>query len=404
MIDLLRRVFIKDYKNIDDEKVRQKHGILAAIIGIVTNLSIVILKVTIAFVLAFSIHHQNSSISILDALPMALIADAINNLSDMINSIVTLIGFKLAGKPADKDHPFGHERIEYIAGLIVSIVVIVLAVILFKESLTKVINKTEIQYELLTIIILGITILIKVLQGYSYYKISKIISSNALKSSSVDSLLDCVSTGLILVSAVLSYLLKWNFLDGYLGLAVSILIFISGIKMIKEAASPLIGEKNNETVKKDVLDIVLSHKEVYGVHDILCHSYGPTKYFISLHCEMNQDLSVLEAHRIIDEIESEINKKYNFSVTIHIDPVAIFDPHYSSLKKDVANVLKQIDSKLDLHDFQVSEENGLTQITFDILSPYEETLSESDILDELNLKMESSKNHYSFIVHFDHPF
>ena len=404
MIDLLRRLFIKDYKNIDDEKVRQKHGILAAIIGIVTNLSIVILKVTIAFVLAINIHQQNPSISMLDALPMALIADAINNLSDMINSIVTLIGFKLAGKPADKDHPFGHERIEYIAGLIVSIVVIVLAVILFKESLTKIINRTEIQYELLTIIILGITILIKVLQGYSYYKISKIISSNALKASSLDSLLDCVSTGLILVSAVLSYLLKWNFLDGYLGLAVSILIFISGIKMIKEAASPLIGEKNNETVKKDVLESVLAHKEVYGVHDILCHSYGPTKYFVSLHCEMNQDLSVLEAHRIIDEIESEINKKYNFSVTIHIDPVAIHDPRYSSLKNDVINALKQIDPKLDLHDFQVSEASGITQITFDILSPYEETLSESDVLDELNLKMESSKNHYSFIIHFDHPF
>lgn len=404
VVTLLRKLFIKDYQNINCEEVRSKHGLLAAIFGIVSNFILVALKVSIAFVLAFHIVKENTELSLLSVLPMALIGDAVNNLGDMASSIVTLVGFKIAAKPADKEHPFGHERIEYIAGLIVSTIVMVLAVELFRESLGKVIAGEQIQYELITIIVLAVSVLIKSIQSYFNYEMGKAIRSNALKATALDSLTDAIGTFLIMISGVLSLTLKWNFLDGYMGILISLFVFYSGIKMMKETADPLIGERNNKEVQSEVVNDVLSHPAIKGVHDVLCHCYGPTKYFVSLHAEINQKMDIVAAHELIDSIEEEIRTKFHCEITIHMDPIAIGDPLVDTLKEKTMKVLSSIDSNIEIHDFRVVKGEKNTNLLFDIVTPFDEKLTEVDILDALNHAFHQEGHSYSFIIHFDHPF
>ncbi len=404
MVTLLRKLFIKDYKNVVDESVRSKHGLLAAVFGIISNLILVAMKLAVAFVLAIHIVKANPEAKLLSVLPMALIGDAINNLGDMASSIVTLIGFKIASKPADKEHPFGHERIEYIAGLIVSTIVMVLSLTLFRDSLSKVIEKETVQYELITVIILGISVLIKGMQGHFNYQMGKAISSSALKATSLDSLTDAIGTFLIMVSGILSLTLKWNFLDGYMGMLISTFVFYSGIKMMKETSDPLIGERNNAQIQKEVVDDVLSHQEIEGVHDVLCHSYGPTKYFVSLHAEIDQNMNIVTAHELIDGIEEEIRRKFHCEITIHMDPIAIGDPLTDETKKKVIDVLHSLDKNIGIHDFRIVKGEKNTNVIFDIVTPFDEEISESDILNSLNDSLNDETHHYSFIIHFDHPF
>lgn len=404
MVTLLRKLFIKDYQNVADEKVRTKHGLLAAIFGIISNLILVTMKLAVAFILAAHVVKSNPEAKFLSVLPMALIGDAINNLGDMASSFVTLIGFKIASKPADKEHPFGHERIEYIAGLIVSTIVMVLSLTLFRDSLTKVIDRETVQYELVTVIILGVSVLIKAIQGYFNYQMGKAISSSALKATSLDSLTDAIGTFLIMISGILSLTLKWNFLDGYMGILISLFVFYSGIKMMKETSDPLIGERNNATIQKEVVDDVLSHPSIKGVHDVLCHSYGPTKYFVSLHAEIDQNMNIVAAHELIDGIEEEIRKKFHCEITIHMDPIAVGDPFTDETKKKVTDVLHSLDKNIGIHDFRIVKGEKNTNVIFDIVTPFDEKLTEKDILETLSKAMNDETHHYSFIIHFDHPF
>lgn len=404
MVLLLRKLFIKNYQDVNDEKVREKHGLLAAVFGIISNLILVVLKVTVAFLLALSIVSNKPEASLLAVLPMALIGDAINNLSDMASSIVTLVGFKIAAKPADKEHPFGHERIEYIAGLIVSTIVMVLAVELFRDSLEKVIAGEQVQYELVTVIILGVSVLIKGVQSYFNFEMGKAISSSALKATSLDSLTDAIGTFLIMVSGILSLTLKWNFLDGYMGIVIALFVLYSGIKMMKETADPLIGEKNDTRIQSEVVNDVLSHPDIKGVHDVICHSYGPTKFFVSLHAEIDQKMDILKAHEIVDEIEEEIRKKFHIEITIHMDPIAIGDPLTDELKKKVKDVLHSLDKNIEIHDFRIVKGEEHTNIIFDTLTPFGDKVTEIAILDKLNKEVNTGDHHYNFVIHFDHPF
>ena len=280
MITFLRRLFIKDYQNVNDENVRRAHGVFGAIFGIVTNILIAGLKVGAAIFLASKASW---------VFPVALIADAVNNISDIASSIVTLIGFKLADKPADKEHPFGHQRIEYIAGLFVAILILVAGYELLKESIESVIafhsSGTHSSYDLLACV-------------------------------SLDSLMDCLTTSSVLLSAILMLTLGWNFMDGYIGILVSFLLIISGIKAVKETASPLIGEGVNKELEETIRGEVLAHKEIHGVHDFICHYYGVDKKFITLHAEIDQNTTLIEAHRIVDEIEDQLKAEYKADVTI----------------------------------------------------------------------------------------
>jgi cation diffusion facilitator family transporter len=395
MVTLLRRLFIKDYTNVSEESVRVKHGQVAALFGIISNCLLVAMKLVAAF-----IAQADTGV-----LSIALIADAINNLSDMSSSIVTLIGFHISGKPADKEHPFGHERLEYIAGLIVSSIVIALGAVLFKDSLTKVINDERVTYEMLGLIILGVSVLLKLLQSYVNYGMGKAISSQALKATSLDSLTDSIGTTAILISALLSYFAGIDYLDGYMGILISLFVAYSGYKMIKETAEPLIGEQNNQQLVNDVVADIKSHKDILGVHDVLCHSYGPTKYFISLHAEINENMSMLDAHDVIDEIEREIKHKFHIDITIHMDPVAVGDPLTDQLKAEVKAELAKISPDLKFHDFRIVRGPTHTNIIFDVLLPYDEKVTQDVIMKSLEAHFNpGEKKTYYFVVDFDRPF
>jgi len=406
MIKFLRRLFIKDFENVANENVRAAHGKLAAWFGIFSNLILVALKLGIAFYLC-SIAFAASTVenkAFLTFLPVALVADAINNLSDMASSIVTLVGFKIAAKPADKEHPFGHERIEYIAGLIVSTIVIVLAVELFRSSVDKISGQVTTSYDILTVLILGISVLIKLLQGYFNFGMGKAIDSPALKATSLDSLTDSIATFFIMVSGILSLTMRWDFLDGYMGIVVSLFVVGSGIKMLKETADPLIGEAADQEYVNKIVDDVMKHKGILGVHDVLCHSYGPTKMFISLHAEVNQNMEMNEAHDIIDNVEEDVRKKFAVEITIHMDPIAVGDPVVDALHDEVKSELASISPDLKFHDFRIVRGPTHTNMIFDVVLPYGQKLTPSAIYAHLGDRFGRRDTKYKFVIHFDTPF
>ena len=406
MVTFLRKLFIKDFDDVSNEKIRAAHGRLAAWFGIVSNLILVAMKLTVAIIIGITAFNASTTEgkTFMTFLPVALVADAINNLSDMASSIVTLVGFKIAAKPADKEHPFGHERIEYIAGLVVSTIVIVLAVELFRSSLEKVIGGTTVDYSVVTIVILGVSVLIKLLQSYFNYGMGKAISSEALKATSLDSLTDSIATFCIMVSGILAITMGWNFLDGYMGIVVSLFVIYSGIKMLKSTADPLIGEATDKSYVDKIVDDVMKHKGILGVHDVICHSYGPTKMFISLHAEVDQNMKMVDAHDIIDNVEEDVRDKFGVDITIHMDPIAVGDPEVDSLKKEVKDELASISPNFKFHDFRIVKGPTHTNMIFDIEMPYGENISESAIYAHLGKRFEHRQTKYHFVIHFDKPF
>lgn len=408
MVNFLRRLFIKDFDNVSNENVRAAHGKLAAWFGIISNLVLVAMKLAVAIILGIAAFNASALVdkAFLNFLPVALLADAINNLADMASSIVTLVGFKFAAKPADKEHPFGHERIEYIAGLVVSTIVIVLAVELFRSSIEKVVANSTVAYDLVTIIILAVSVLIKLLQGYFNYGMGKAINSAALKATSLDSLTDSLATFFIMVSGILSYTVGWGFLDGYMGILVSVFVIFSGIKMLRSTANPLIGEAADLSYVDEIVDDVMKHKGILGVHDVLCHSYGPTKMFISFHAEVDQKMNIVDAHDIIDNVEEDVRKKFGVEITIHMDPIAVGDPLVDKLKAEVKDELLSISPDLQFHDFRIVKGPTHTNMIFDIVLPYDEKkkITSSAIYAHLGNRFRHRDTEYKFVIHFDTPF
>lgn len=398
MVNLLRRLFIKNYRDVKDEKVRAAHGKLGAWFGIFSN--------AILFLAKFISGLLSKSVSV--------VSDSINNLSDFANSSITLVGFKISSKPADKKHPFGHQRMEYITGLIVSIVIIALAIIMGYQSIDKIIafhsgsGDIEVLSPIIaitTFVVLGVAVLFKIIQAYVNFSLAKIIDSVALKATGVDSLTDAVATTLLLISSLLSYYLGYVFLDGYMGLIISLFICYSGIKMVIATSSPLLGESVDKKHIQNIIDEILSYEGVLGIHDILAHNYGPTKLFMSVHVEIDARMKLLSAHELIDNIEMDIRQKFDVELTIHMDPIDVSNEETLKLKEQVISILKDIDKSLSIHDFRVVHGEGHTNILFDILVPFKDDVKQDDILQTLSAKMnDDKKKTYHFIVNFDHPF
>ncbi len=387
MINLLRRIFIKDYKNIGDAKVRTAHGQLASFFGVVTNLVLFAVK------LVFGI--LASSISIM--------ADSINNLSDTGNSFVALIGFKISAKPADKEHPFGHQRLEYLAGLIISIVIVVLGGNMLVQSVQRIINNEASTYTLWTFIILGVAILLKVYQSFFNYKVGKLIDSVTLKATALDSLLDVFATSAVLASALVSFYFGWN-IDGYMGIIVSLVVAYSGIKMIKETIDPLIGKAADKDLVNKVIADILSYDGVLGVHDLRAHSYGPTKIFMSIHVEVNCDVNVIRSHELIDKIETDIKEKFQIDLVIHMDPIDPDNAETILLLNKVQTALLSVSKDLSLHDFRIIKEKNHKKAIFEIVVPFDFKPSHEQILKDLNNALESEKLKISLEPTFETPF
>ena len=377
MVKLLGKLFIKNYQEYDNPIVRTQYGKLSGIVGIISNLLLCAIKIATGILIG----------------SFSYVADGINNLSDAGSSIVTLIGFRLASEPADADHPFGHQRIEYLTGLIVSFIIIAIGLILFKSSVDSIINPGEaVKFSLISCLILVISIVIKCLQSIFYRRLGKMIKSTAIIATSVDSLNDCISTSAVLIASIISLFTDIQ-LDGYMGCFVSIFIFISGYKLVKEAMSPLIGEKPSKELVDSIADKILNYPKVLGIHDLVIHSYGPGKIFATIHVEVDSEESIIVTHDIMDNIEKDFKEEMGINLVIHMDPIDTRDESTQELKEQAFQILQKIDPILTFHDFRVVRGETHTNVLFDVVVPvkYEKTDSELKKIIGEEFKMYDSK-------------
>ena len=387
MVKFIRKIFIKDYENIRDASVRSKHGVLAAVGGIFVNLLLFVFKLIIG----------------LAAASMSIISDALNNLSDLFSCLVNLIGFKIAGKPADKKHPYGHERMEYIAGMIVSFVIICVAVILGYSSVMKLASKDDvISYSIWSFVILGGAIIVKLFLGLFYSGVGKVINSVALKASMLDSISDVVATTAVLTAAVLQFIFPeaW-WLDGGMSIAVACFILYSGIKMTMETASPLVGLSPDGEFVRRIIGEITQYPGVLGVHDVICHSYGATKIFMTLHVEVDGYADTFESHDAIDLIETQISKKYGVMLTVHMDPIDTRNEKIPIIKEQLGEILRSIDKRLCFHDLRIVAGPTHTNLIFDIVLPSDIKMQPEIIREAVSKKVSEIDGAYNVVINID---
>lgn len=362
MIQYLVKLFIKDYENTQDVNVRQSYGVLSGVLGIICNLLLFAIK-SIAGVLSGAI---------------SIMADAFNNLSDAGSSVVTLIGFKLAGKPADKEHPFGHGRVEYLAGLFISAAIMLVGWQLGVTSFQKILHPEPLSYSFISVGILIVSIIVKLwMASYNRYLGDK-IQSTTMKATAADSLSDCVATTAVLLSIGISYFFHWN-VDGATGLIVSVFIFIAGINSMKDTIQPLLGQEPDKVFVKNIEDMVARYEEIIGIHDMIVHDYGPGRVMVSLHAEIPYDMDIMKAHDMIDELEMEIKKELCCDITIHMDPIINDDTTINEMKEKVLGIVKSIDDTLNMHDFRMTVGPMRTNLIFDVVVPYDCKKTEEEI-------------------------
>lgn len=354
MHKLLIKIFIKNHHDLNNPIVRSNYGKLAGFVGIISNFFLSIFKIIIGFI----------------SMSVSILADGINNLSDAGASIVTLVGFKLASMPPDEHHPYGHQRIEYLSGVIVSFIIIMVGVLLGKSSIERIINPVEISINFWLLGTLTISLLIKLWQGFFYLKIGSIISSKTLKATSTDSFNDFITTTVIIIGIGV-YLLsnKRLNIDGYLGVLVSIYIIISGIKLIKDTMNPLIGTIPDEAFVNLIDNKIKSYPGVLGIHDLVVHSYGPNQIFITVHVEVASNQDIMISHDLIDKIERDFRRELKLDLVIHMDPVDIDDQLTKELKQIVETMILELDYQLSIHDFRIIKKETKTNVLFDIVIP-----------------------------------
>ena len=317
---------------------------------------------------------------------VSIIADALNNFTDGLSSVITLLGFKASQKPADNDHPFGHARYEYVAGLIVAMLVVLVGFELFKSSLEKIITPSSVNFTIITLIILVVSTLVKIALFTYNYIISKKINSETLKATAIDCRNDAIMTSLVIV-AMLIERFSGAMIDGYTGVLIALFIMYSGIKLTFETISPILGKRNDEELKNKILDKIKEYPIVIGYHDLMIHDYGPGVSFCSIHFEIDKNLDPLYVHEIIDKFEREF-LNIGVSLTVHYDPVVTDSPELNKLKKATIDELIDIDNRLSLHDFRSIPCDGFTKVFFDIPLPYDLEKQK----DQIKSKVESALN------------
>ena len=387
MVTFLRKLFIKNYQNVEDEKVREKHGVLASIIGIVFNTILFVIKLLIGIFTA----------------SMSIISDALNNMTDFGSSIVSLLGFKLAGKDADKEHPYGHQRIEYITGMITSFIIILVAGLLIYNSVLTLVNQdSSTSYSIRAFVILGISIVLKLILGFIYSGLGKAINSVALKANRQDSFNDAISTSIVLIASIIQYFfvdLWW--LDSSISILVALFILYSGIKMVKETASPLIGEVPDFNLIQKIVKDIKSYDGVLDVHDVMFHSYGPTKTFMMCHVEVDGYKDMFKSHDLIDNIEKEISSKYKILLTIHMDPVDTKSEEIPKLYEIIKKTLQNLDKNLSFHDLRVVSGPTHTNVIFDVAIPIGVKENKLTITKTLRAEIKKYDSKYNLVINFD---
>jgi len=378
---MFEKLFIRDYKNISDPQVRFKYGFVASCYGVVTNILLFVLKLVIGLV----------------SCSIAIVSDALNNLTDGASSIVSMVGFKLSSKPADRDHPFGHARYEYITGFIVSLLICLIGVMLCKSSIEKIITPAEISVNLLVCIILGISILIKISQYFLYMNFTKKIKSETIKANAIDARNDIIITLTTLIAMVIIWIWEIN-IDAYVGAGVSIFVVISGIRILLESINPLLGEKPDKGLVKKIKVKLRSYEGVLGTHELMLHSYGTNINYASVHVEVSADIDPLITHDLIDQIESDFLKDLGIHLVVHSDPIQNNNERVRELRTKTTLVLKKLNGKLSVHDFRIVEGQTHTNIVFDCIVPYEVKVTKEQILNALNKEMVEGNRVFNFSV------
>ena len=385
-MDFLVRRFIKNYQDTKDANVRTSVGKLSGIVGILNNLFLFVIK----FLIGTIVH----SVSIQ--------ADGVNNLTDAGSNIISILSFHLSNKPADKDHPFGHERTETIASLFVGILILVLGFETAKESISKVIHPGSIDFRLASVIILLVSIIVKFWMYTYNKKLSKTYDSSLLEATALDSISDVCGTTAVLVSTLLSPVLHFN-LDGYMGIVVSGIILYGAYGLLRDMINSLIGEAPDPELVHNIVDMIMAHPAILGVHDMMLHNYGPNKIFASAHVEVDSSKDIFETHDHIDNIEREVKENMNIDLVLHMDPVKVNDPETELYRAKVVEAIHQIDPKWGFHDFRIVSGPTHVNLVFDLVIPFEEKYTQEEIEEMLLKHIDSDKKIY-LVLTIDHPY
>ena len=366
---------------------RVKYGMTAGILGIVSNVVLCAAKLIVGFI--------GNSITI--------IADAVNNLSDAASSVITVFGFRISARPADKEHPFGHHRYEQISALIVAILVLAIGVLLGKSSIEKIITPEETAVTALTYIVLAVAIVLKIGQMAMYLYFSKKISSDSLRAAAADSRNDCLSTGAVLIAAIVTDVAGVN-IDGYMGLAVSLFIVVSSLLLIKDTVSPLLGEPPTKEFVENVRKKLLSYEGVLGIHDLMVHNYGATSStYVSVHVEVDARGDIMKAHDMIDNIERDF-RKGGLNLTVHMDPVETDNPEVSLNLDRAREILSSMNAGLSLHDFRMVIGDTHTNILFDVVIPFDSKATPKEIEKAFADAYADEGKQYFFIINYDRSY
>ena len=387
MTKLLIKLFVKDSRNVSDPAVRQRYAMLAGITGIVLNLLLFAGKLTTG-ILAASV---------------AVIADAFNNVSDAGSSVITIIGFRLAGKHEDKEHPLGHGRLEYVSAFIVDMLIILVGAELLKSSVEKIITPSLPTVSTATIVLLVVAVLVKLWLFFFYRKIGNLIDSAAVKSTSIDSISDTVATSLVLISTLVARFANVG-IDGWAGILVAGFILFTGIKAAKETIDLLLGTPPEPAFIEELKDFVKNYPEVVGVHDLMVHDYGPGRKIISFHAEVPSDSDINYAHDVIDCIERDMHEKFGCIVTIHLDPIVTGNKEVDEMRRLAEETAKEVDSSFTIHDFRMTSGGKHINLIFDLSIPTDCKIPDGEAAQKVAEKISEKNPDCHAVIHPEHPF
>jgi len=388
--EFLLKCFIKNYKEVSDKKVRNAYGFLASIVGMLSN--------TLLFLIKLFVGILSNSVSVT--------ADAFNNLSDFASSLITMIGFKMASKPADKEHPFGHGRIEYLSALVVAFMVMLVGFQFIKTSYDRIVHPTKIVFQTIPFLLIILSILIKIWLGKFNNYMGKSINSSALQASSFDAYSDVITSSCVAISLVISKFTNIP-IDGYIGILVSLFILYSGFSLIKDTLDPILGESPNPELVKEINKGVLNYDYITGVHDLVIHNYGPGKFMATIHAEVPQDISIVTIHEIIDKAEKELSKKLGIILVIHMDPINTDNKEVNFTKQELIKMLKKYPYIKSIHDFRMVGHDTKKNLIFDIVIDYSEKLTNEfikEVKDNINKDIKTLHPDYNAIITIDQDF
>lgn len=381
MTNFLLKLFVKDYQNVNDPKVREAYGKFASIVGMTVNLFLSVAKILIGYMFG----------------ALSVMADGLNNLTDLGSNVVTLVSFIISGKPADKEHPFGHARMEYVASMIVSFLILLVSFELIKEAVGGIITPTEFEFSIALIIVPSISIIAKLFMYFFYKGVSKPIRSDVLSATASDSINDVFATCGVLASAILSIFVPIN-LDPYISIIVAVLIAKSGIEILRSTLDKLLGEAPSNELKESIKNRIMSFDGVCGIHDLAVHSYGDNSYYASVHVEVDSEVPVLDSHELIDSIERDFEENTNISLVIHLDPIELHDEETARLREKVERIVDDLDNSFSIHDFRIVKGKLCTNMIFDIAVPFDAKMTDNEIESEVKKKVREIEGNYYAVV------